>query len=135
MRVNTKAWQEAMKLRGHFASEFLKYHGPTDSAAGVCLVNKAREFGYTSRARAVPGSTLRNWMNGESVPQWATKTMIRYILQNGYIPESDNELDALLVYLFVDVEPDDISSVLHSSELKQFNDVDVNLSLRRIWHA
>jgi hypothetical protein len=132
MRVNPNAWQNAMGLRGFFASEFLKYHGPTDSAAGICLVKKAKSFGYSERDRAVPGRTLRNWMGGESVPQWAVKTMVRYVLSKGYVPDSDEELDALLVYLLVDVSDDEVNDVLSVTGLSNLTTTEVESALGRI---
>lgn len=135
MRVNSDAWQCAMRLRGFFASEFLKYHGPTDSAAGACIVEKAREYGYSERDRAVPGRTLRNWMGGDAVPQWAVKTMVRYILAKGYVPDSDADLDALLVYLLVDVSEEKVGEVLLTTELNNLNKKEVEAALSRIWHA
>lgn len=132
MRVNPNAWQKAMELRGFFASEFLKYHGPTDSAAGVFLVKKAKIFGYSERDRAVPGRTLRNWMSGDSVPQWAVKTMVRYILSKGYVPDSDEELDALLVYLLIDASNNEISNVLSITGLNNLNPKEVEIAFGRI---
>ena len=132
MRVNSNAWQNAMGLRGFFASEFLKYHGPTDSAAGIFLVEKAKIFGYSERDRAVPGRTLRNWMGGESVPQWAVKTMVRYVLSKGYVPDSDEELDALLVYLLVDASDDEVSDVLLTMGLSNLTPKEVENALGRI---
>ena len=132
MRVNPNAWQNAMGLRGFFASEFLKYHGPTDSAAGVCLVKKAKLYGYSERDRAVPGRTLRNWMGGESVPQWAVKTMVRYVLSKGYVPDSDEQLDSLLVYLLVDAADDEVNEVLSVTGLSNLNPKEVENALGRI---
>ncbi|MCQ8822267.1 hypothetical protein NQT65_18925 [Pseudoalteromonas agarivorans] len=132
MRVNPNAWQNAMGLRGFLASEFLKYHGPTDLAAGVCLVKKAKLYGYSERDRAVPGRTLRNWMGGESVPQWAVKTMVRYILSKGYVPDSDEQLDALLVYLLVDAADDEVNNVLTATGLSNLNPKEVENALDRI---
>lgn len=132
MRVNPNAWQKAMGLRGFFASEFLKYHGPTDSSAGVCLVEQAKIYGYSERDRAVPGRTLRNWMGGESVPQWAVKTMVRYVLSKGYVPDSDEELDALLVYLLVDVSDNEVKNVLSVTVLSNLNLKEVESALGRI---
>ncbi|MDC9514433.1 hypothetical protein PSH47_16250 [Pseudoalteromonas sp. CST5] len=110
----------------------MKYHGPTDSAAGICLVEKAKSFGYSERDRAVPGRTLRNWMGGESVPQWAVKTMVRYVLSKGYVPDSDEELDALLVYLLVDVSDDEVNDVLSVTGLSNLNPNEVESALGRI---
>lgn len=132
MRVNPSAWQNTMGLRGFFASEFLKYHGPTDSTAGVCLVKKAKLYGYSERDRAVPGRTLRNWMSGESVPQWAVKTMVRYILSKGYVPDSDEQLDALLVYLLVDAADDEVNDVLSATGINNLNPKEVENALDRI---
>lgn len=135
MRVNPSAWQNAMRLRGFFASEFLKYHGPTDSAAGVCIVETAKVYGYSARDRAVPGRTLRNWMGGDAVPQWAVKTMVRYVLSKGYVPDTDEELDALLVYLLVDAPSGEVARVLSTTGLNNLEPVEVENALARIWHA
>lgn len=132
MKVVPGAWQKAMKLRGFFTSEFLKYHGPTDYSAGICLVETANELGYSKRKRAVPGTTLRNWMQGDSVPQWAVKTMIRYILAKGYIPNTDEELDALMAYLLVDIPDNDISNALLVTGLNNLRTEDVESALGRI---
>lgn len=135
MRVNPIAWQKAMRLRGFFASEFLKYHGPTDSSAGACLVESAKAYGYTERERAVPGRTLRNWMGGESVPQWAVKTMVRYVLSKGYVPDTDDKLDALLVYLLVDSVGEEVEQLLSATGLEKLPTIELENSLSRIWHA
>lgn len=136
MRVNPDAWQNAMRHRGFFTLEYLKYHGPTDSAAGVFLVQAAKGYGYSDRDRAVPGRTLRSWTGGESVPQWAVKTMVRYVLSKGYIPDSNKKLDALLVYLLVDLPHNAIDDALSTTRLLDHLDPKaVEKALGRIWHA
>lgn len=135
MKVNERAWQRALNLRGYFASEYLKYHGPTDSEAGAFLVSKASEYGYTDRVRAVPGSTLRCWMSSQNAPQWAIKTMIRYVLYKGFIPENEDVLDAILVYLLIDVQPVNFKSFFEQTELNKFDELELELSIKRIWHA
>jgi hypothetical protein len=135
MRVNPSAWQNAMKFRGFFASEFLKYHGPTDAEAGISIVEHAKKYSYSDRKNSIPGRTLRSWMSGESVPQWAVKTMVRYIIEKGYIPDSDGKLDALLVYLLVDTEFNSINCILSSHILNNLNKKEVENACTRIWHA
>lgn len=124
-----------MKLRGYIASEFLKYHGPTDADAGRMLVTIANELSFTDRERPVPGSTLRKWMTGDPVPQWAVKTMVHYILQKGYIPDSDEQLDAIMSYLLVDQGALTAKEVCSLTLLQHINCDDIEQSLTRIWHA
>lgn len=124
-----------MKLRGYIASEFLKYHGPTDADAGRMLVVVANQLSFTNRERSVPGSTLRKWMGGDSVPQWAVKTMVHYILEKGYIPDSDEQLDAIMSYLLVDRDVISEDEVRSLPLLQHLNCDDIEQSLSRIWHA
>jgi hypothetical protein len=71
-------------------------------------------------------------MGGESVPQWAVKTMVRYVLSKGYVPDSDEELDALLVYLLVDASDDEVSDVLLTMGLSNLTPKEVENALGRI---
>lgn len=135
MRVNRDSWNKAVELRGFFASEFLKYHGPTDAKAGNTLVKEATRLGYTERKRAIPGRTIRDWLVNGGVPQWAVKTMIRYILDKGFIPEEDEVLDSILAYVLIDVAENEFKALLHDSELSKIDSAAVASSLRRIWHA
>lgn len=135
MRVNDIAFRESMKLRGYFVSEYLKYHGPTDSDAGSTLVHYANKFDYSDRSRAIPGKTLRSWVMTKNVPQWAIKTIVRYILIKGYVPESDMEIDALLVNVIVGMEAPEVNNVHQLEGVARLNSTDVICSLNRIWHA
>lgn len=135
MRVHSSSWVVAMELRGFFVSEYLKYHGPTDAAAGESLIKLANRFGYSDRTRPVPGSTLRSWMDGESVPQWAVKSMVKYILACGYTPDTDRELEAMLVYVLIDVPDELVEDALNGDLLKNIHPGELNAALKKIWHA
>lgn len=112
MLIKPLIWQHALTLRGSFASQYLKYHGPTDADAGITLVKLACTFGYSSRDRAILGKTLRDWQTSRAVPQWAAKTMIRFVCENGYIPTDLAELDAMVAHLVVDLESADLSELV-----------------------
>ena len=106
MYLNPVIWQQALTFRGKFASEFLKYHGPTDASAGKTLVMLARKYGFSERTRDIPGKTLRDWLSSGNVPQWAVKAMVRYVIGNGFIPSDLCELQGVIAYLLIDIKGD-----------------------------
>ncbi|MCS6271876.1 hypothetical protein G3489_19565 [Shewanella baltica] len=134
MRVTAKVWEIAMSQRGYYISEFLKYHGPTDAKAGVTLTELANKLGYSSRDKPVMGKTLRSWLDG-GAPLWVIKTAVRFIIENGYIPQSDDDLDSLLAYVLIDVSAEDVKATLACSNFGRINDGAIQESLNRIWHA
>lgn len=129
MKVNSVIWIEAMNLRGFIASEFLKYHGPTDAEAGKTLTIIARERGYSERAKPVLGRTLRDWQEG-SAPQWAVKSMVDYILMKGFIPESNLVLDVFIAYMLVGADTTD--SLLSNKLLSNIDVSEIELSVNRV---
>lgn len=135
MKCDNSFWCEALKQKSFFASEFLKYHGPTDAKAGEVLVNYARSLNLTSRINRIPGKTLRSWIsnNGYSVPLWSTKTMVRYILKAGFIPQSDEVLDSIVVILADDCS--NIDELLESTFITHIEEKHIKESVYRIWHA
>lgn len=129
MNVKPSVWARSMELRGFIASEFLKYHGPTDAEAGKTLTFLARKLGYSARTSNVLGRTLRSWSNG-GAPQWAIKTMVWYILDQGFVPDTDEVLDVILAYLLVDLDSAD--TVVNNSILKNISNVELQASILRV---
>ncbi|WP_045391815.1 hypothetical protein [Vibrio rotiferianus] len=131
MLVNARTWAQAKKFRGLVTSEFLKYHGPTNSEAGRTLVALAGVLNLTNRTSPVLGKTLVSWTKGGEVPLWAAQTMIRYILEKGFTPDSDEILDCIVVNLCKNMEYEQAVVELHRM-LKIIDISSIESSLKRI---
>ena len=131
MKVNANTWVLAMSLRGFFASEFLKYHGPTDSQAGITLVNYSRHNGFTQRLKEIPGKTIRDWIVKGDIPQWAVKGMVKYIVEAGFIAENCEQLDSIISYLIIDIDNNQLASFLKAPLFKNYTYNDLISSIDR----
>ena len=103
MVFNEQSWKVAQAFRGKIASEYLKYIDATNAEAGRTLVQYGNDKGFTNKSKAVYGKTLLAWKSGESVPYWAVKTMLSFIIEHGFIPEDESMLDSIVVLFCKDI--------------------------------
>lgn len=131
MKVKPDVWLKAVEFRGFIASEFLKYHGPTDADAGLKLGKISRDYGYREIDSPILGKTLRSWMNG-SVPLWAAKSMVHYILTSGFIPDGDHEMDMIMAHVLAGIENGSVEGVIKMDVFKNIPENELKDSLIRV---
>ena len=61
--------------------------------------------------------------------------MVCYILEHGFIPNNDDELIAIIVYLVIDENEDNIFDIKNMHLLKGLDSEEINNIFKKIRHA
>lgn len=104
MKVHKKAWNVSVALRSGYLGEVQKYFQYSPAQLAELLTEVARKASYTTRTKAISGSTLVSDAKAGKAPLWLCRAALDLILTQGYMPDSDDEWMSLVSLLILDEE-------------------------------